>query len=223
MYKIILLLFKLLILASIATSTAFAAKQERELLSPDVQTSMHSSVINPITPYLVFDSQEQANFWLDDMSNRLKNLVPDKKLALDDFLRKLYLTIIQYEAKRANLDPQLVLSIITVESKFNKYAISPSDARGFMQVMPCWQKLIGTKEHNLFNVQTNLRYGCTILSHYLQIEKGNLVRALARYNGSIGQPWYPKLVTDAYNKYWKLYPIVTIKNDKLTYINYTAN
>ena len=209
MYKIIFLIW-----IGVIANISFSATQERELLSPDMQTSMHSSILNPVTPHLVFNDQEQARVWLDDMSSRLKKWEPD------EFLRKRYLTAIQYEAMRADLDPQIILSIITIESKFNKYAISPAGARGFMQVMPFWQTLIGAKEHNLLDVQTNLRYGCTILRHYLQRENGNLIKALARYNGSVGKLWYPKLVMDAYNNYWKLYPVATLKDNKLTYLNY---
>jgi soluble lytic murein transglycosylase-like protein len=209
MYKIIFFIW-----ASAVASINCAATQERELLSPDMQTSMHSSIINPITPHLVFGDSEQAKAWLDDMSNRLKKWEPD------EFLRKRYLTTIQYEAMRADLDPQIVLSVITIESKFNKYAISPAGARGLMQVMPFWQTLIGIKEHSLLDVQTNLRYGCTILRHYLKRENGNLIKALARYNGSVGKLGYPKLVMDAYNSYWQPYPVAIIKNNKLTYITY---
>ena len=105
--------------------------------------------------------------------------------------REEFLITVHYEAKRAGLDPQLVLGLIQVESNFRKYAVSSAGARGYMQVMPFWIKLIGNNEHNLFNLRTNLRYGCVILRHYLDIEKGDLYRALGRYNGSLGRPEYP--------------------------------
>ena len=92
-----------------------------------------------------------------------------------------------YEATRAGLDPQLVLGVIHHESGFKKYAVSIADARGYMQVMPFWTKLIGGAEHNLFHLRTNLRYGCVILRHYLDRENGDLFRALGRYNGSLGR------------------------------------
>ena len=96
-----------------------------------------------------------------------------------------------YEATRAGLDPQLVLGVIQVESRFRKYAVSKAGARGYMQVMPFWVDLIGDGKQNLFNLRTNLRYGCTILRHYLDIERGDTFRALGRYNGSLGKSRYP--------------------------------
>ena len=176
-----------------------AGNQVQEKLAADVQASLHSSIVNPIQPHLVFDSKAQANAWLSDMSTRLKKWVPD------EFLRKRYLTIIQYESVRAGLDPQLVLSVITVEGKFNKYAIGSSGERGMMQVMPFWLSDIGAPDQNLFDVQTNIRFGCTILRYYMQIERGDTTRALARYNGALKLPnyaGYPKKVLAAYDKYW---------------------
>ena len=114
------------------------------------------------------------------MSQRLAGRIPDDRTRLD------LLTTVQYEAKRAGLDPQMVLGVIEVESEFRKYAVSGAGARGYMQVMPFWVDLIGTAQHNLFNLRTNLRYGCMILRHYLDIERGDTYRALARYNGSLG-------------------------------------
>src|SRR4030095_10418052 len=104
--------------------------------------------------------------------------------------REEFLVTVHYEAKRAGLDPQLVLGLIQVESRFNKYAVSKAGARGYMQVMPFWTKLTGAGKQNLFNLRTNLRYGCTILRHYLNIERGDLSRALARYNGTLGKSRY---------------------------------
>jgi len=128
------------------------------------------------------------------------------RLARDEFL-----VTVHYEAKRAGLDPQLVLGVIQVESAFRKYAVSKAGARGYMQVMPFWVKLIGERHHNLFHLRTNLRYGCMILRHYLDIEKGNLYRALGRYNGSLGQPEYPNMVVRAWQTDWH-YPTHTIRN-----------
>jgi soluble lytic murein transglycosylase-like protein len=179
----------------------YAGIQIREQLAPEVQAGLHSSIINPLRPHLVFANKKEANQWLNDMSNRLKKWVPD------EFLRTRYLTIIQYEAVRAGIDPQLVLSIISVEGQFNKYAIGSSGERGMMQVMPFWVRQIGDTKQNLFDVQTNLRYGCTILRYYLQKEKGNLTRALARYNGALKLPnyaGYPDKVYYNYSRYWRL-------------------
>jgi len=109
---------------------------------------------------------------------------------------------VYYEARRASLDPQLILGIIQVESGFKKYAVSKAGAYGYMQVMPFWRKLIGHPSHNLFHRRINLRYGCTILRHYLDIEKGNYFRALGRYNGSLGKAAYPNLVKNAWHGNW---------------------
>ena len=114
-----------------------------------------------------------------------------------DFLRSVH-----YEATRAGLDPQLVLSVIQVESNFRKFSISVAGARGFMQVMPFWVNLIGRPGDNLFNLRTNIRYGCVILRHYLDIERGDVFRALGRYNGSLGKPEYPNLVLGTQRANW---------------------
>lgn len=134
--------------------------------------------------------------WLSEMSVRLEKRIPDRDGRLE------FLRAVHYEATRAGLDPQLVLGLIQVESGFKKYAVSAAGARGFMQVMPFWIKVIGRGDDNLFHLRTNLRYGCTILRHYLDIEKGDLYRALGRYNGSLGQPQYPNLVRGAWDRNW---------------------
>jgi soluble lytic murein transglycosylase-like protein len=129
----------------------------------------------------VFATADEGYQWLDEMSIRLARHIPDQRTRVD------FLTSVQYEAKRAGLDPQLVLGVIDIESRFRKYAVSRAGARGYMQVMPFWSELIGTTEHNLFSLRTNLRYGCSILRHYLDHERGDIARALARYNGSLGK------------------------------------
>ncbi len=138
----------------------------------------------------------EAIDWLTEMSARLDKKIPDRKNRLE------FRRAVHYEATRAGLDPQLVLGLIQVESGFKKYAVSAASARGFMQVMPFWIDVIGRKGDNLFHLRTNLRYGCTILRHYLDIEKGDLFRALGRYNGSLGQAEYPNLVRAAWQKNW---------------------
>jgi soluble lytic murein transglycosylase-like protein len=143
-----------------------------------------------------FEDKFSAEVWLTDMSGRLKPYVADQQERLT-FLRTLHA-----EAKRARIAPELVLAVIHVESRFNRFAISSAGAQGYMQIMPFWLKEIGAKEDNLFNMRTNLRMGCTILRHYLDREKGRLVPALARYNGSYGKPDYSYLVLDALNKRW---------------------
>ena len=127
-----------------------------------------------------------------------------QKTLPDAEYRMNFLKTVHYEATRAGLDPQLVLGLIEVESHFNKYAVSNSGARGYMQVMPFWVKEIGTNGQNLFHLRVNLRYGCTILRHYLDIEKGNLFRALGRYNGTLGKSGYPNLVRAAWRNHWTM-------------------
>ncbi len=197
--------------------TPVFASQEQDLLSPDVQALLQTEIINPVPPHLVFNSKQNADAWLFDMSNRLQKWIKDK----DTRIR--YLTIIQYESIRAGLDPQLVLALITVESKFNQYAISPNGALGIMQVMPFWVKQIGTPNQDLLDIRTNIRYGCTILRYYLDKENNNLDLALARYNGSVGQSWYPNLVKDSYTKYWEPYPVMLMINNKLVVVDYTKD
>lgn len=129
-------------------------------------------------------------------AQRLARRIPDETY------RSELLRAVHYEATRAGLDPQLVLGLIQVESGFKKYALSTAGARGYMQVMPFWTRLIGTPDSNLFHMRTNLRFGCTILRHYLDIEKGDLFRALGRYNGSLGRAEYPNLVRAAWERNW---------------------
>ena len=162
---------------------------------------MQKSISDRAAPRLVFASETEGKLWLTEMSSRLRKRIPDQAMR-EDFLRT-----VDYEATRAGLDPQLVLGLIQVESGFRKYAVSSVGARGFMQVMPFWVRSIGAKDHNLFHLRLNLRYGCTILRHYIDIERGNLYRALGRYNGSLGQPQYPNLVLGAWRKYWSYSPM----------------
>ena len=140
----------------------------------------------------------QYEAWHGAMSDRLKRKLPD------EFTRREFLETAWYEARRAGLDPSLVLGLIQVESAYRKYAVSIVGARGYMQVMPFWTNVIGDRDRSkLFNMQTNLRYGCSILRMYIDMEKGNLYLALGRYNGSRGRPEYPNAVLAA-GKKWKL-------------------
>ncbi|HFC53729.1 MAG TPA: lytic transglycosylase domain-containing protein [Gammaproteobacteria bacterium] len=126
-----------------------------------------------------FPDRFAAEVWLVDMSHRLERHLPDPEERLE------LLRLVHREATRAGLEPELVLAVIQVESAFDRWAISRVGAQGLMQIMPFWLKEIGRPEDNLFHLQTNLRMGCTILRFYLDKEKGNLTRALARYNGSL--------------------------------------
>jgi len=137
-----------------------------------------------------------AEVWLTDMSTRLARTIPDQSKRLR-LLKNIY-----FEAHRAKLEPQLVLAVIQVESNFNRFAISESGAQGLMQVMPFWLKRIGHPKDNLFNIRTNLRMGCTILRYYMDKERNNMTRALARYNGSIGSYKYPQRVFDVLRTRW---------------------
>ena len=145
---------------------------------------------------LGFEDRFDAEVWLLDMSNRLEKFVEDPKTRITMLKR------VHYEAKRVNLAPELVLALIEVESAFDEFAISVSGARGLMQIMPFWLDEIGLSDKNLFKIRTNLRMGCTILRYYLDIESGNLTRALARYNGSLGRYEYPNKVLNALNMRW---------------------
>jgi soluble lytic murein transglycosylase-like protein len=183
---------------------AYAGNQQEEALSHSVKGQMQGAVSDQAPPRLMFDSQEQAQAWLDEMSERLKKRIPDTAYR-EDFLKSVH-----YEATRAGLDPQLVLGLIQVESAFKKYAVSSVGAKGYMQVMPFWVRSIGTDNQNLFDMRLNLRYGCTILRHYLDIERGNYYRALGRYNGSLGKPAYPKLVVNAWKNHWNYQPPLNV-------------
>ena len=175
---------------------AFGGAQKYEPLSASVQAALTRSISDQAPQKSSFFDSMEAIDWLSEMSRRLEKRVPDRESRLE------YLRAIHYEATRAGLDPQLVLGLIQVESGFKKYAVSSAGARGFMQVMPFWISVIGRRDDNLFHLRTNLRYGCTILRHYLDIEQGDLYRALGRYNGSLGQAGYPNLVRGAWHSQW---------------------
>jgi soluble lytic murein transglycosylase-like protein len=179
---------------------ALAGAQQYEPLAASVQAALHESVADRAAPDPQFPGVEEKIAWLAEMSRRLERRMPDRAGRLE------FLKTVHYEAKRAGLDPQLVLGLIQVESGFRKYAVSPAGARGYMQVMPFWVGLIGQKTHDLFHLRINLRYGCTILRYYLDLEKGDLYRALGRYNGSLGQPEYPNMVRAAWQGQWAWNP-----------------
>lgn len=196
----IALLLCLIFMASYAS----AGNQQEEALSLSVQAMMQESVRDLAAPKLI-GNKEENQAWLAEMSRRMQKRIPDAEYRED------FLITVHYEAKRAGLDPQLVLSLINVESAFKKYAVSSVGARGYMQVMPFWAKAIGNADHNLFDMRLNLRYGCTILRHYLDIERGDLFRALGRYNGSLGKAKYPNLVLYKWRRYWD-YKVSIAKN-----------
>ena len=181
------------------TSNVFAGAQQYEPLADSVRTALALAVSGDRTPPepRFATSLEKAN-WLSSMSDRLpRHNKPDYKTRVE------FLKTVHYEATRAGLDPQLVLGLIQVESGFKKYAVSSAGARGYMQVMPFWTKLIADDDaQKLFDMRTNIRMGCVILRHYLDVEQNNLFMALGRYNGSRGRPEYPNAVFSAAEKKW---------------------
>jgi len=186
-----------LIVLLAAPLNALAGAQHYEPLADSVRARLSQQVSDRAVPAMVFRSSSDASRWLAEMDARLERRIPDRKQRLE------LLRTVHYEATRARLDPQLVLGVIEVESGFRKYAVSRAGARGYMQVMPFWLKLIGQPGHNLFHLRTNLAYGCAILRFYLDKENGDYYRALGRYNGSLGQPEYPNLVLAAWRGRWK--------------------
>jgi len=182
-------------LLALAPLPSFAGAQVEERLAPSVVAGLQRAIAdNPIdTDYI---NRADLQPWLAEMSRRLASRVPDERD------RRELLATVHYESQRAGLDPQLVLGVMHHESGFKKFAVSPVGARGYMQVMPFWTKLIGAPDQNLFNLRTNLRYGCVILRHYLDVETGDLYRALGRYNGSLGRSEYPSAVVAAIGRHW---------------------
>jgi soluble lytic murein transglycosylase-like protein len=180
----------------LGASTAFAGAQKYEPLSASVQAALQKAVSDSRPSVSSFRNSMDAVDWLTEMSHRLEKRIKNREYRID------LLRSVHYEATRAGLDPQLVLGLMQVESGFRKYAVSSAGARGYMQVMPFWVKLIGRPGDSLFDLRTSLRYGCTILRHYLDIEKGDIFRALGRYNGSLGKAEYPNMVRAAWQNQW---------------------
>ena len=188
--KICALVYLLPLLILLFCGAVTAATQER----PDA--AMRQLLINAVQSSDSFEDRFDAEVWLTDMSKRLASRISDPEERL------LILKTAHYEATRANLPPEMVLALIQVESNFDRFAISHAGARGLMQVMPFWLEEIGRPDDDLFDVHTNLRMGCTILRLYLDREKGDRTRALARYNGSVGKVWYPQRVFKALSTRW---------------------
>lgn len=192
--------FTLLAAMIVACTSAWGGAQLYEPLSASVKARMSKSISDVAPDRLNYGNSGEIKTWLEEMGQRLARRIPDANIR-DDLLNAVH-----YEATRAGLDPELVLGLIEIESNFRKYAVSSASARGLMQVMPFWVDVLGGKDHNLFHLRTNLRYGCTILRHYLDIERGDLFRALGRYNGSLGRPEYPNLVLGAWKRNWTYSP-----------------
>jgi len=158
--------------------------------------AIRAALLKTVNESESFSDRFDAEVWLVDMSSRMGRYIVNTEQRLE------FLKLVHLEATRANISPELVLSVIHVESLFDRFAISRAGAQGFMQIMPFWKNEIGRPADNLMRTQTNLRYGCTILKHYLDRENGNLTKALARYNGSYGKTWYAERVMEAWKKYW---------------------
>jgi soluble lytic murein transglycosylase-like protein len=178
----------------------WAGAQREEPLAHAVRSALSAAIANSAPPKPIFANEAQRigyERWLETMSQRLRFRKTDERTRIE-FLETLW-----YESKRAGLEPALVLGLVQVESAFRKYAISPVGARGYMQVMPFWARLIGDGDAgSLFHMQTNLRFGCVILRHYLDIEHGDLFLTLGRYNGSRGRAEYPNSIFNA-RKVWE--------------------
>jgi soluble lytic murein transglycosylase-like protein len=176
---------------------ALAGAQIYEPLAAKVRADLQASIADRPAPRHAFTNSESAVDWLAEMSRRLEGRMPNFQSRVE------FLRTVHFEAVHAGLDPQLVLAVIQIESNFRKYAVSGSGARGYMQVMPFWVGLVGRQGDNLFSLRNNLRYGCVILKYYLDREKGDFVRALGRYNGSLGKPEYPNMVISAWRGRWR--------------------
>ena len=185
----------LLLASLLCPRTSSAGAQLEEPLMDSVRTALSSAIANHAPPVPEFqDTEARLAYlrWLGAMSERLKKKKPEWQI------RKEFLQTVWYESKRAGLDTSLVLGLIQVESNFRKFAVSNVGARGYMQVMPFWTRVIGDGDAGrLFHMQTNLRFGCVILRHYLDREKGDLFMGLGRYNGSRGKAPYPDAVLGA--------------------------
>jgi soluble lytic murein transglycosylase-like protein len=188
---------------------ALAGGQVEEPLMDSVRTALSSAVANsapPVPEFADTDSRLKYLRWLGAMSTRLRKRQPEW------VERKEFLQTVWYESRRAALDTGLVLGLIQVESNFRKFALSPVGARGYMQVMPFWTRVIGDGDPaKLFHMQTNLRFGCVILKHYIDRERGDLFMALGRYNGSRGKPQYPDAVFAA-SKAWDFHDLPATVN-----------
>lgn len=177
----------------LASQFTVAAVQERP---DDILRASAKEIIRQTDS---FKDQFEAEVWLVDMSARLGKWMPDEQQ------RMKLLKLVHNEASRTGLDPQIVLAVIHVESGFQRTAISSAGAQGFMQVMPFWKYEIGYANDDLTSLETNIKYGCSILAAYLKQDNGNLRLALSRYNGSYGQTWYPELVIGAWKNHWKVH------------------
>ncbi len=182
-------LLLLFCLAALTSQPLYATSQQFD-------EALRQRLIEAINDSQSFKDKYIAEVWLTDMSSRMHRYVKDKEERIQ------ILKVLHEEASRVNIPPELILAVIQVESAFNRFAISSVGARGLMQVMPFWLKEIGKPHENMFDIRVNLRMGCTILRYYLDREKNDKQKALARYNGSVGKRKYPDKVFKALSKRW---------------------
>jgi len=180
------------IIALLAALLLPAALLAEQLPDPELREVLRAAASEIDT----FPDRFEAEVWLTDMSRRLARQVSDPEERIE------LLTLVHYEASRVELPPELILAVIEVESNFDRYAISVAGAIGLMQIMPFWLDEIGRPDDNLMRIETNLRFGCTILKYYMEMENGDLIRALGRYNGSLGKRKYPNKVLDKLRLKW---------------------
>ena len=181
-----------LLAASLASLLIATANANENAADPELRALLAEAINNTDS----FPDRFEAEVWLKDMSNRLSPIVPDNQERID------ILTRVHQEATRVDLPPELILAVIDIESRFDRYAISRAGARGLMQVMPFWLEELNRPNDNLFQIEINLRMGCTILKHYIDKEDGNMTQALARYNGSYGKTWYSEKVLGRLSTQW---------------------
>ncbi len=165
--------------------------------NPQIDSELRQLLKQTIEDSDSFEDRFDAEVWLVSKQENLKKYIKDPEERMDVLRR------IHKAARRADLQPEIVLALIEVESHFDRYAVSRVGAQGMMQVMPFWKNEIGHPQDNLTDIDTNLKYGCTILKHYINKTDGRLMDALARYNGSYGQYWYPRRVMSAWEKHWR--------------------
>lgn len=185
------------VLALAGIGSPVFANQQYEPMADHVRLALRTALSAPAAPRPIFDSVGHRIDWMAEMSRRLARRVPDFSERTE------LIKIIRYEAQRVGIDPQIIFALIEVESNFRADAVSHAGAIGLMQVMPFWTDVLSRgSSRELFEPRVNIRYGCLILRHYLDIEKGNLDRALGRYNGSLGKMTYPNLVYDRLDRNW---------------------
>lgn len=183
----------LLMLAAVMAASSVAANDIPQAEDAELRAALAVAVSADDSSFI---DRFDAEVWLLDMSQRLEPLVPDPHARVE------LLRDVHREATRADLPPELVLAVIEVESRFDRFAVSRAGAQGLMQIMSFWLDELDVQRGNLFDPDLNLRMGCTILRHYLDRERGDLPAALARYNGSTGQRWYSDRVLTALSERW---------------------